>query len=139
MAYVRLNNFQSQQKVALQLYKLKSKNPYYCWAVMSCVLKALRGPESKSPDKAKLMLELAQRMIEKLINDGKLDAEQEVQLYLMILEEQQKYKEALEFLSGPTGTKIYPGAPVTIRINLLKKLNRWSELNVLLKELLKEE
>lgn len=106
---------------------------------MSCVLKALRGPESKSAEKSKLMLELAQKMMEKLINDGKLDAEQEVQLYLIILEEQRKYKEAWEFLSGPTGTRFYPGAPVTMKINLLKKLERWAELNVLLKELLKEE
>lgn len=139
MAHVRVNDFQSQQKVALQLYKLKPKNPYYCWAVMSCVLKALRGAESKSPEKKKVMLELAQRMIEKLINEEKMDAEQEVQLYLNILQWQGKYKEALEFLEGPTGKRLYPGAPIDMQVELLKLLNRWPELNVLLKNLLKEK
>lgn len=41
MAYVRVKDFQSQQVVALQLYKLKPKNPYYFWAVMSIVLKVI--------------------------------------------------------------------------------------------------
>lgn len=138
MSHVRVNDFQAQQKVALQLYKLKPKNPYYCWAVMSCVLKALRGPESKSPEKSKVLLVLAQRMVEKLINEDKMDAEQEVQLYLAILQSQGKYKEALEFLEGPIGTKLYPGAPASMRIDLMKFLQRWPDLNVLLKSLLRE-
>lgn len=139
MAYVRVNDFQSQQKVAMQLYKLKPKNPYYCWAVMSCVLKALRGAESASPDKSKLLLELAQRMVEKLINDDKMDAEQEVQLYLSILQNQGKYKEAWDFLQGPLGTRLYPGAPDSLKIDLLKFLKRWSDLNLMLKNLLRDK
>lgn len=139
MAYVRVNDFQSQQKVAMQLYKLKPKNPYYCWAVMSCVLKALRGPESKSPEKSKVLLELAQRMIEKLINEDKMDSEQEVQLYLSILEKQCKYKEAWAFLDGPIGSRLYPGAPDSLKIDLLKALGRWTELNLMLKELLRNK
>lgn len=39
ISYVRVNDFASQQLVAMQLYKLKPKNPYYFWAVMSVVLK----------------------------------------------------------------------------------------------------
>ena len=39
MSYVKVNDYQSQQTVALQLYKLKPKNPYYFWAIMSIVLK----------------------------------------------------------------------------------------------------
>lgn len=35
MAYVRLGDYKKQQTVAMNLYKLKSKNPYYFWAVMS--------------------------------------------------------------------------------------------------------
>lgn len=38
MAYVRVNDYKSQQTVALQLYKAIPKNPYYYWAVMSVVL-----------------------------------------------------------------------------------------------------
>lgn len=139
MSYARVNEFASQQKIAMQLYKLKQKNPYYCWAVMSCLLKAIRGVDKDDPAKRKVSLVLAQRMMEKLINDNKLDAEQEVQLYLIILDEQEKYAEQLEFLDSPTGKKIYPGAPIEMRIKLMRNLKQWPQLNVLLKGLLKAE
>lgn len=35
MAYVRLGEYQKQHGIAMTLYKLKAKNPYYFWAVMS--------------------------------------------------------------------------------------------------------
>lgn len=139
MSYARVNEFPSQQRIAMQLFKLKQKNPYYCWAVMSCLLKAIRGPDKNDPAKRKLSLELAQRMMEKLINDNKLDAEQEAQLYLIILDQQEKYAEQLAFLDNATGKKIYPGAPIEMRIKLLRNLQRWPDLNRLLKGLLKEQ
>lgn len=139
MSYARVHEFAAQQRVAMQLYKLKQKNPYYCWAVMSCLLKAIRGADKNEPAKRKLSLELAQRMMEKLINDNKLDAEQEAQLYLIILDQQEKYAEQLEFLDGTTGKKVYLGAPIEMRIKLMRNLKQWPELNVLLKSLLKEQ
>lgn len=139
MSYARVNEFGSQQRIAMQLFKLKQKNPYYCWAVMSCLLKAIRGSDKDEPAKRRLSLELAQRMMEKLIGDNKLDAEQEAQLYLIILNEQQKYAKQLEFLSSSTGQRIYPGAPIEMRIKLMRNLQQWPELNALLKNLLKEQ
>ena len=100
---------------------------------------AVRGPDSKIPEKSKLLLTLAQRMIDKQISENKIDAEQEVQLYLSILKYQDKYGEALEFLESDLGKKIYPGAPVETKIELLKALDRWGECNVLLKDLLREK
>ncbi|KAG4065801.1 hypothetical protein HA402_012479 [Bradysia odoriphaga] len=138
ISYVRVNDFAAQQLVAMQLYKLKPKNPYYFWAVMSVYLKAVRGPDSKVPEKSKLLLTLGQRMIDKQIAENKIDAEQEVQLYLSILKSQGKNAEALEFLEGDLGKKIYPGAPVELKIELLKSLERWGECNVLLKDLLRD-
>lgn len=38
MAYVRLSEYKKQQQVAITLYKLKAKNPYYFWGVMSVVM-----------------------------------------------------------------------------------------------------
>ncbi len=35
MAYVRLSDYKKQQITAFNLYKLKQKNPYYFWGVMS--------------------------------------------------------------------------------------------------------
>lgn len=139
MSYARVNEFASQQRIAMQLFKLKQKNPYYCWAVMSCLLKAIRGVDKNDQAKRKLSLDLAQRMMEKLISDNKLDAEQEAQLYLIILDQQERYGEQLDFLDNATGKKIYPGAPVEMRIKLLSNLQRWPQLNSLLKGLLKEQ
>lgn len=139
MSYARVNEFAAQQRVAMQLYKLKQKNPYYCWAVMSCLLKAIRGADKNEPAKRKLSLELAQRMMEKLINDNKLDAEQEAQLYLIILDQQEKYSQQLQFLDNPISKKIYPGAPIEMRLKLMHNLKQWPELNILLKKLLKEQ
>lgn len=139
MAYVRVNDYKQQQAVALQLYKFRPKNPYYFWAVMSIVLQALHGPEAKDREKSKLLLALAQRMIDKLIKEDKLDAEQEVELYLNILKYQGKHEEALAFFDSDICRRLYPGAPITIKIDLLKLLNRWTELLELLQKLLLDE
>ncbi|XP_014088725.1 phagocyte signaling-impaired protein isoform X1 [Bactrocera oleae] len=139
ISHVRLEDFKSQQSVALQLYKAQPKTAYYFWAVMSVVLQGIRGPESKFPEKTKIYLALAQRMVEKMINENKLESEQEVFLYLHILKLQKKYKDALEFLSGALCEKLYPGAPVYMKIDLLKELKMWQETNTLLKNLLKDD
>uniref|UniRef100_A0A182SRC5 Phagocyte signaling-impaired protein n=1 Tax=Anopheles maculatus TaxID=74869 RepID=A0A182SRC5_9DIPT len=139
IAYMRIDDFKALQTVALQLYKLKQRNSYYFWAVMSVVLQALRGPDAANPQKAQLLLALAQRMVDKFIVENKLEGAQEAQLYLQILQEQHKYGEAYEFLQGALCQKLYPGAPVYLRIDLLKQLHKWGELNRLLKELLLQE
>lgn len=139
IAHMRVNDFKAQQTVALQLYKLKPRNPFYFWAVMSVVLQALRGPDRNDQQKSKLLLSLAQRMVDKLIAENKLEASQEVQLYLQILQYQEKYQEMLEFLEGSVCQKLYPGAPHSIKIDLLKRLNKWGDLNKLMKTLLEAE
>ncbi|GAB0092928.1 Phagocyte signaling-impaired protein [Sergentomyia squamirostris] len=136
MAYVRINDYQSQQTVALQLYKLRPKNPYYFWAVMSIVLQALRGPDRENKTKREVLLALCQRMVDKLINEDRLEAEQDVQLYISILQYREKYQEALDFLEGAVCKKFYPSAPVSIKIELLTNLKKWVDLNLLMKELL---
>ncbi|KAJ8964378.1 hypothetical protein NQ314_004943 [Rhamnusium bicolor] len=106
MSYVRISDFKSQQQSAMTLYKYKPKNPYYCWAVMSIILQATRGEGAKDPIKRKLLLSLCERMFDKLIVENKIDAEQEVQLYIMILELLEKYEEILVVLDGPLGSKL---------------------------------
>lgn len=85
------------------------------------------------------MLSLAERMIDKIIAEEKIDAEQEVQLHLSVLQYQDKFQETLDFLEGPICAAFYPGAPIAIKIELYKKLNRWDDLNKLMKKLLLEE
>jgi N-terminal acetyltransferase B complex non-catalytic subunit len=106
---------------------------------MSVVLQALRGPESKDKLKAKILLSLAQRMVDKVITDDKIEAEQEVQLYLNILEYQEKYEDALTFLQSQLCLEKFPGAPISIKIEIFKKLKKWEELRELSKNLLEEE
>jgi N-terminal acetyltransferase B complex non-catalytic subunit len=89
-------------------------------------------------DKRKLLLALAQRMIDKQISDNKLESAQEIQLYLNILEYQEKYHECLEFLNTPLCQKLFPEAPVAMKLELMKKLKKWPEINILLKQLLTE-
>lgn len=139
MAHVRVNNYSAQQTVALQLYKLNPKNPYYFWAVMSIVLKALYGADSGDPIKTRVLLALAQRLVDKHIADDRLDAEQEVQLYLNVLTLQGKHAEALAFMESDVGVRLYPGAPVAMRIEAMKKLGRWSDVEVLVRGLLRDK
>lgn len=75
-------------------------------------------------------------MIDKQIDEKKLDAEQEIQLYLTILQYQNKHEEALELLEGELGRNLYPGAPISLKIDLLKAVKNWSTLNGLMKDLL---
>ncbi len=112
---------------------------YRIGLIKSSYFQAVRGPDSGNKDKARMLLSLAQRMIDKIISEGKLDAEQEVQLYLSVLEYQEKYQETLEFLEGPVCNRFFPGAPISMKIELFKKLNKWGNLNQLIKDLLQEE
>lgn len=60
MSYVRLGDFKKQQQTALTLYKVVPKNPYYFWAVMSCVMQA---KHEKDEQAKKISLTLAERMV----------------------------------------------------------------------------
>lgn len=136
MSCVRIGDFKAQQQAAMNLYKLKPKNPYYCWAVMSIILQATRGPDSGNEKKRSLLLSLAQRMMDKLLSENKLEAEQEIQLYILILELQEKYEEILKIIEGPFGEKLVNGTLLTNKLPYLVKLGRWSEVNLTCKKIL---
>lgn len=136
MSYVRISNFQMQQQTAMSLFKFKPKNPYYCWAVMSVILQATRGSGFGDMQKRSLLLSLAERMIDKLINDNKLDAEQEAQLYIMVLELQNKYEEILNVFNGAIGNKLLNGSLQYNRLPYLIKLNNWHDINLQCKKML---
>ncbi|CAM1320983.1 NAA25 (predicted), partial [Pycnogonum litorale] len=136
MAYVRLGEYKKQQQTAMLLYKLKPKNPYYFWAVMSIVMQAHSSDEKLAKS---MFLPLAQKMTEKIVNDGKIEAEAEVELYLMILRLQDKHEEALKVLDGPLAEFLKSCVAVPQRrASLLEKLERWPEANVTYKNLLME-
>jgi len=107
MSYVRLGEHKKQQLAAMNLYKVASKNPYYFWSVMSLVLQAVEG----DPKLAKTVhLPLAHKMVQKMETSGKLEQEQEVLLYILILELKEDWKAGLEVLNGPLGKKLAKSA-----------------------------
>ncbi|XP_056635137.1 phagocyte signaling-impaired protein [Diorhabda sublineata] len=136
MSYVRIYAFKAQQQTAMALYKSKPKNPYYCWAIMSVILQATRGEGTRDPQKRELLLSLAERMFNKLLNDNKVDAEQEVQLYIIILNLLEKYEDILNVLNGPLATKLQCTNIPQTKLEYLRKLNRWSEVNLICKGIL---
>lgn len=60
MSYVRLGDYKKQQQTALTLYKMKPKNPYYFWAVMSTVMQAIHSDQKLAKG---IILPLAERMV----------------------------------------------------------------------------
>jgi len=128
MAYVRVGNFSKQQQVAMNLYKAHPKNPYYFWAVMSNVMQAITTEEGK---KRTMFLSLAERMVKKFIGEGKMESQEEKDLYMMILELMGKHEEILKFLKEESALKRRD-----LEIECLAKLGRNVELNVLYKDML---
>ncbi|KAK2586630.1 hypothetical protein KPH14_011677 [Odynerus spinipes] len=133
MSYVRLGDYKKQQQTALALYKLKPTNPYYFWAVMSIVMQAIHADEKLAKG---VILPLAERMVLKLVKEGKMEAEQEVQLYLMILELQGKSEEMLKVLSGPLASHL--SSVPQRKAALLLKLEHFREAADAYKLLIKE-
>ncbi|KAL9982182.1 hypothetical protein ACROYT_G010993 [Oculina patagonica] len=136
MAYVRIGDYKKQQKAAMNLYKLFSKNPYYFWAVMSIVMQALMASDEKL---GKTMLfPLAEKMVEKFVNENKIDAEAEVRLYLMILEKLEHYEKALGVLRSNLAVKLisYMDEQEEKEAIYLSKLCRWQEANLAFKKLI---
>ncbi|XP_022902804.2 phagocyte signaling-impaired protein [Onthophagus taurus] len=141
MSYVRVNNFKEQQRVAMALYKLKPRSPYYTWAVMSNVLQATRSyDDSKDDQKRSLLLNLAERMMVKLLDkqNKSAEGEHEGHLYVHILDLQGKYQEILTFLTTPLGDKLLNGAIQFDRLRFFVKLKRWKKVNVYCKQILNE-
>ncbi|XP_020616340.1 N-alpha-acetyltransferase 25, NatB auxiliary subunit-like isoform X1 [Orbicella faveolata] len=136
MAYVRIGNYKKQQQAAMNLYKLFSKNPYYFWAVMSIVMQALVASD-KNLGKT-MLLPLAEKMVEKFVNESKIDAEAEVRLYLMILEKLEHYEKALGVLRSNLAVKLisYMDEKEEKEAVYLSKLCRWHEANLALKKLI---
>jgi N-terminal acetyltransferase B complex non-catalytic subunit len=90
-----------------------------------------------------LTLPLAERMIAKMDKEGQMEQEQETRLYLMVLELQQKYKEALDVIEGPLGQKLEATTAfldyiVNTKLTYLKKLDHWDQVNGLSKDILQK-
>ncbi|XP_046361388.2 N-alpha-acetyltransferase 25, NatB auxiliary subunit-like [Haliotis rufescens] len=137
MAHVRLGDYKKQQQTAMLLHKLRpQKNPYYFWAVMSIIMQAHSATDKKLA--TSMYLPLAERMTKKYVTEGKVEAEAEVLLYLMILEQMDRWEDAAQLLEGPLGEKFVSelNFRATKLAELYRKLEKWPKANAEYRQLL---
>ncbi|KAG0712761.1 N-alpha-acetyltransferase 25, NatB auxiliary subunit [Chionoecetes opilio] len=139
MSYVRVGDYKNQHQAAMKLYKLKPKNPYYFWAVMSHVMQAHKLGDAKSKE---VCLLLAERMVNNFVKNGKIEAEAEVMTYLHILETQGKYEEALAVVDGPLASRVIhqPGNFLPLRrAHYHTRLKHWAQAATVYRDLITQE
>ncbi|KFK27373.1 hypothetical protein AALP_AA8G374400 [Arabis alpina] len=96
--YVREYSFVKQQQTAIKMYKLAGEERFLLWAVCSIQLQVLCD---KSGEK---LLLLAEGLLKKHIAAHSMHEPEALMVYISLLEQQSKYKDALELLSGNLGS-----------------------------------
>ncbi|XVF46172.1 hypothetical protein PTKIN_Ptkin03bG0005600 [Pterospermum kingtungense] len=96
--YVREYSFVKQQQTAIKMYKLVGEERFLLWAVCSIQLQVLCGNGGE-----KLLL-LAEGLLKKHVAAHSLHEPEALVVYFSILEQQAKYGDALEILSGKLGS-----------------------------------
>ncbi|XP_054797516.1 N-terminal acetyltransferase B complex auxiliary subunit NAA25 isoform X1 [Prosopis cineraria] len=96
--YVREYSFVKQQQTAIKMYKLVGEERFLLWAVCSIQLQVFCGNGGE-----KLLL-LAEGLLKKHVASHGLHEPDALIVYLSILEQQAKFGDALEILSGNLGS-----------------------------------
>ncbi|XP_045820585.1 N-terminal acetyltransferase B complex auxiliary subunit NAA25 [Trifolium pratense] len=96
--YVREYSFVKQQQTAIKMYKLAGEEKYLLWSVCSIQLQVLCG---NGGDK---LLVLAEGLLKKHVGSHSLHEPEALMVYISILEQQAKFGDALEILSGKLGS-----------------------------------
>ncbi|XP_059429676.1 N-terminal acetyltransferase B complex auxiliary subunit NAA25 isoform X2 [Corylus avellana] len=96
--YVREYSFVKQQQTAIKMYKLVGEERFLLWAVCSIQLQVFCGNGGE-----KLLL-LAEGLLKKHVASHSLHEPEALIVYLSVLEQQAKYGDALEILSGKLGS-----------------------------------
>ncbi|XP_068311883.1 N-terminal acetyltransferase B complex auxiliary subunit NAA25-like [Pyrus communis] len=96
--YVREYSFVKQQQTAIKMYKLVGEERFLLWAVCSIQLQVFCGNGSEK------LLALAEGLIKKHVASHSLHEPEALMVYVSILEQQAKYGDALEILSGKLGS-----------------------------------
>uniref|UniRef100_A0A8D0GSC7 N-alpha-acetyltransferase 25, NatB auxiliary subunit n=1 Tax=Sphenodon punctatus TaxID=8508 RepID=A0A8D0GSC7_SPHPU len=117
MAYARVGEYKKMQQAGMALYKIVPKNPYYFWSVMSLIMQSISAQDENLSKT--MFLPLAERMVEKMVKEDKIEAEAEVELYYMILERLEKYQEALDVVRGKLGGNLSKGLPAHSKVLIL--------------------
>ncbi|KAL3518007.1 hypothetical protein ACH5RR_020596 [Cinchona calisaya] len=98
--YVREYSFVKQQQIAIKMYKLVGEERFLLWAVCSIQLQVFCGNGGE-----KLLL-LAEGLLKKHIASHSLHEPEALIVYISLLEQQSKFGDALEILTGKLGSLI---------------------------------
>ncbi|KAG1155736.1 hypothetical protein G6F37_008270 [Rhizopus arrhizus] len=122
MAMVRNNDYKGQQAAAVKLQRVFKNDKYLFWAIMSL---ALQGQSGNA-----LSYTLAERMMAKASEEKRLKEVEHLRLYLLILMDQNKKKEALTLLlDNEVGQMALRDPEVQqIKSELLREDKRWTEV-----------
>lgn len=96
--YVREYSYMKQQQTAIKMYKVVGEERFLLWAVCSIQLQVLCGEGGEK------LLVLAEALLKKHIASHSLHEPEALLIYISILEQQAKYGDALEILSGKLGS-----------------------------------
>ncbi|KAK1412739.1 hypothetical protein QVD17_34222 [Tagetes erecta] len=98
--YVREYSFVKQQQIAIKMYKIAGEERFLLWAVCSIQLQVLCGNGGEK------LLQLAEGLLKKHIASHSLHEPEALSVYISLLEQQAKYGDATEILSGNLGSLI---------------------------------
>lgn len=98
--YVREYAYVKQQQTAIKMYKLANEERFLLWAVCSIQLQVSCGQGGEK------LLGLAEGLLKKHIATHSLHEPEALMVYISVLEQQGKYGDALEVLSGTLGSLI---------------------------------
>ncbi|KAJ0926355.1 putative tetratricopeptide-like helical domain superfamily [Helianthus annuus] len=98
--YVREYSFVKQQQIAIKMYKVSGEERFLLWAVCSIQLQVFCGNEGEK------LLQLAEGLLKKHIATHSLHEPEALSVYISLLEQQAKYSDASEVLSGNLGSLI---------------------------------
>ena len=138
MGAARGHLFRRQQQLAVRLNKTYGKKRYLFWTIASILFQA---QAARGTPAAKLPLMLAEKMIEKAAEEGKVESLEEFQLYLQVLEESSNVAGMLALVDGPLGSKIYKveSDRLSLRVSLLLKLRHFRRANATARSLILTE
>ncbi|KAI3806273.1 hypothetical protein L1987_22172 [Smallanthus sonchifolius] len=98
--YVREYSFVKQQQIAIKMYKIAGEERFLLWAACSIQLQVLCGNGGEK------LLHLAEGLLKKHIASHSLHEPEALSVYISLLEQQAKYGDASEILSGNLGSLI---------------------------------
>ncbi|XP_019853381.1 PREDICTED: N-alpha-acetyltransferase 25, NatB auxiliary subunit-like [Amphimedon queenslandica] len=138
MAYVRVGDCAKQQQIAVQLSKHYPQNgPYYCWRIMSIMMQAHEADDSIAKQ---MFLPLAERLMEKYIEEKRIESEAEIRLYISVLQSLDKNEKILRILKNELGEKLrHPEEVLRYELQCLESLGQWSQLVSRLVPAIKEQ